>query len=388
VLFIPLPDVDDVWGRTDLLAHWNMIVYRALNRYYSLLYNKKGGIASRVLLGPDSISTAWRERFEREALKGLESELIEMYYPAGLATPNSDPSKMVQWIENQAGGVIFEALDTMLSKDSAFPPQFSEGVETGALGGQAPVEENKTINKVLMSYVGIMNKLIKDINTTFFKIENTDYIAIPYMMDETNPMEALLNGEGKPGLDEVIQKKENPKEEKAIPPQKSENSAFLQSMNGEATFTRKAVSANSANAPVTYIGNLWEEGAYKYGDKVNYIDANAIMEYVNNPFKTHEKYLSLEHPSSVDSTNAVGKLRVVGTQKVKGKLRDKTEITFKPEHDPKAKVIKLSPKYSHGLEIRGDKIHQVDIDLLDAGVVINPRSELTGLETIAIRQED
>lgn len=403
VMIQPIPDVDDAFGRSSLLNVWNTIVYRSLNRYYSMVYNKKGGIASRLLSAPDSVDSNSRKRFEKEAKKGIESELIEIYYPTMLTTlENADPSKMIQWKENPAPKVNFAELDEMLAKDSSLPPQFTEGVVSGALGGNAPVEENKTINKVLMSYVSMMDKAIKDINTIFFDIKNKNYLAIPYMEmtesinNSTDNQNSVVDTKVENKTDQPQQKVEAAADTKKMARHSKDSKEKTGTKHSEVQFIRKSTKGNSINGmneDVYYIGNLWQSGEYQYEDWFDgepfyeTLEGEEIKKFVDNPFKKKQHYLSVEHPWDVSYENAIGIIEVKGYTEENGIVKDVTEIRFKPEFDPKMDEIKLSPVYMHGFRFEDDKVFQTDLDLLNAGMTFYPRSELTNMETTAKRIE-
>lgn len=383
VLITPIPSVDNALGSSDVTKVWDMAVFKALNRYYSMIFNKKGGIGSRVLMAPDNIDAVWRKRFEQEAQKGLASELIEMFYPAALANGKVDISKLVQWKENSAGNVDFNKLDAMLAKDSPLPPSFSEGPASGALGGQAPVEDSKTINRVMLGYVSKLTKAVHDINETFFGIKQRNYAVVPFLDEEGG--EQIASDYLKPAL-----KEDDPPESKK-----------LNSQNGTVTLKRVAVKTHSNGAQsVTYEGNLFQSGTYTYKmydfwtdesiEHQEIMSAEALIEMIDNPLKLHQGYIDIEHEATfggnINFQDAIGKIDMQGYEiQADGSVKDRSVLTFKKEYDPGTDEIKLSATFSHDVEERDGKIYQIDLDMKGGALVHYSMSEANGMSTIATK---
>jgi hypothetical protein len=394
VLYLPIEEVESPFGRSDLMRLWSTSIKRELNRYYGMLFNKKGGINGRMLIGPDNMGTSAKKIFKKEALKGLESELIEIYYPKSLITSNIDPQNIVQWKENPAGpGVNYATLDTIFANDSPLPPSFVEGPASGAMGGKAPIEDAKRVNRFLMGYMGKVQKLVRDINKVFFGEDTSDYIVLPYFQEEMTP--SAVAGQTQATEDG---KKKAQKDDQADAEEAKKASSV------EVEFHRSSIKSNSADGEVvTYEGNLWEAGVYKYKDwdfwtgkeeeYFQHLSGSEIKKFIEDPLSVREVYLSIEHPGIVRKSNAIGKLKVIGhSVNARGNVIDQTVLSINKEWDPGYGTIKLSPVFEAwikklGTIYKGQAIDdQVDISLLNAGLVHYPRSALTGLETTAKRQ--
>lgn len=399
VQYIPNPDVDTPFGRSDLLPIWMTGIYRELNAYYAVLFNKKGGINGRMLVAPDSMGTTAKKIFKKEALKGLESELIEVYYPKGLISNQIDPSKIVQWIENKGGSPNFQTTNEMLAANSPLPPSFVQGPASGALGGKAPEEDAKTINRFLMSQTSRIQKLVKDINTIFLGIPNVNYMVIPYFRDENvapNSPQAKTDAAGNPlpAADQAKPDAEIPKED-----------AVTNTRTAHIPFVRQTIKANSANGLVLYKGNMLSSGVYEYeqmdwwtGETKKVYENLApeeIEKFINDPSAVKEFYIDLEHNQMLDVTlqSAIGKAILKSTIKENGITKDVTDLYFKPEWDPKHNNIFLSPIYSvtlkdNGKTYNGVKMYdQTNLSIVNCSLCSFPRSGLTGLDTSAKREE-
>ena len=382
VEFIPIPDSDSPFGRSELLHIWTTLTYRELNMYYATLYNKKGGVTGRVVIAPDAMDSTSRRILKKEALKGVESELIELYYPQG----STDASKGVTYAENKGGTMNFGGVNDMLATNSTLPPSFVQGPASGALGGQAPVEDAKTINRCLMSYSGRVQQLVKDINQTFFGLYDHPYLIVPYLRDESSPIKESNNPFNKDKKEE-----DKPAEKDAT---KSENNSRTTTLNIK--FHKKPhVHGQDENA-IIYEGNLWQSGVYQYESFFDeepifeYLSGKELSKFIDDPMAVKEAYLSIEHPFEVTKENAIGKLIIKGWKKeADGSIKDITELYFKNEWNPNQDNIFLSPVYFAGIVDKGTKykgkniLDQVDISLVNAGLVLFPRSSLTGLDSSA-----
>lgn len=385
VQYMPNPDVDTPFGRSDLLPIWMTGIYRELNAFYAVLFNKKGGINGRTLIAPDNMSATAKNVFKKEALKGIESELLEIYYPKGMVNAGMDPSKFVQWNENKGGNPAFNDTNTMLAANSPLPPSFIEGPASGALGGKAPEEDAKTINRFLMGQTSRIQKLVKDINSVFMGIQNVNYMIIPYFREEQST--------------KVDNKEENPLETP-----KTEEVATTNSRSAVISFNRQDVKTNSVNGMIIYQGNMLSSGIYEYQERnmftgavesvYEYLDPKEIEKFVKDPAAVKEFYVDLEHNQMLDVglQTAIGKAIIKDTVNDLGVTKDKTELQFKSEWDPKHENIFLSPIYSvqlknNGRLYKGKKVlDQTNISIINCSLCSYPRSGLTGLDTSAKRQ--
>jgi len=411
VIIQPNPTVDNPLGQSDITKIWAMAVFKALNRYYAMTFNKKGGVGSRVLIAPDSIkNTNAQKRFEQEAKKGLESELIELLYPIALANnPQIDPSKVVQWIENKAGNVDFTKLDGMLAKDSPLPPSFSEGPASGALGGVAPKEDMKKINRNMIAYVTKLTKAIHDINETFYGIRERNYAILPFLnaeggeeIDADVDAEVESTDKEDPKKEDKEDKKDEPKKEEKED-KKDKKLRRYNSSNGTMSLKRDTKKYSDDVQSISYLGNLFHSGTYTYQyydwwddeikDRTEIMSADALREMIDNPLKLHEGYIDIEHEATfggnIEYQNAIAKIQILGYEdQDDGSVKDVSKITFKNEWDPKSTEIKLSASFSHGIEEIDGDVYQTDMDMKGGALVHFSMSEANDLSTIAVREDN
>ncbi|WP_371805464.1 hypothetical protein [Candidatus Lokiarchaeum ossiferum] len=355
----PIPNVQNVFGLSSLLPIWDMITYKMKNKYYNMVINKKGGAASRLLVIPDNVKSNDYKRFEKEAKKGVESELITIKYPFALAN-NRDPSKVVQWTENQVGQTNYVEFDNILSNDSPIPASFMDGPESGALGGQAPVIDDNEIDEIVSHYFSMIEQTIKDINETFYGIE-PNYSVIPFLQpkDEETQINEGETGEG------PEQELEQESEEKPIQTK---------------THSMKFHSIAGSNNQWIYEGNLWEEGWYQYDTGHEYLPADEIKAFIDDPMSVKDGYVSMEHiGEDVPKHLSIAKYETYGYEIVDGKLRDKTRVTF--SFDPQIEEMDVSPVYNSKDIFQDNKTIQTKIDLRNVAVTSAPRSSLTGKST-------
>lgn len=399
VQYTPNFDPDDVFGRSDLLNIWTPMLYKALNGYFSAIYSRKGGISSRVLVAPDDITSTAKNIFKKEALKGIESELIELYYPTAWAKNNISPAQYINWVENKANLPGFSTNDDLYARNSPLPPSFVQGPASGALGGKAPTEDAKRINRFLMSYMSRLQQCIHDINDVFFGIRLKNYMAIPYFFDETPTATT------KPTDDSTIDAEDNKdKSDDTAETKNKSDKAMSRRIRKEqsvsSTFTRKELKKHASTNTniIIYEGNLWESGVYEYedwfGDKYHEnLPADELKKFISDPLSVKEVYFSIEHPYEVNKSNSIGKLQVMSYTETNGVVKDITRIFISSEWDPGYDMIKLSPVYEAYIENRGTIYNgkaiydQTNISLINAGLVHFPRSELTGKSTTAERQK-
>lgn len=402
IQFQPNPDNDDLFGRSSLLKLWMTMIYRARNHYSAAVYNTKGGVNSRVLMAPDNMGENSKAAFEREALKGVESELIEVMYPHTMVTNGIDTKNVIQWQEIHGNNPKYVEVDGMFATDSFLPPSFTQGPESGALGGSAPQEDAKRTNRFLQSYMGTVQGVIKDINTVFFDVSVEDYMAIPYFREEdiqTGMLDDPLDPKAK---DAPTDKKA--KEEQEPQESQSQNSKSTNTRTSIVKFTRQEVRNHSNGiSTIRYKGNMIQSGVYEYRrynwvtDKEEVyheaIDAADIRESIEDPFAVKELYLDLEHMQFTDvfRTSAIGKLTILGVTEVNGVTMDQSELIFKDEWDPKHEEIFLSPIFACNVTDKGRKYHgkkimsQTGISWINCSLTSYPRSSLTGLETKATK---
>ncbi len=410
VQFMPNPDPDCENGRADILRVWTPAIYRAANHYYSTLYSKKGGVNSRLLIAPDNVGPVTKKMFKKEALKGIESELIEVYYPNSLISEKIDPSHIVTWAENKGNQPAFDKTDALLATDSPLPPSFTQGPQTGALGGNAPVVDAKEVNRILISYAARVQAMTKDLNKIFFGVEDTKYMVVPFLMDETVPG---MGGKIDPKTGKPLDPKEEGGGEKgkgkgdkpSNPDQETKDTSAANTRTADVQFHRVALKANAKNkGAVIYKGNMLSSGFYQYerynwltGEKKTvheHLHGDEIKKFIDDPLTVKELYLDIEHNQMTDvvAQTSVGKVVIKGHTTVDGVTKDDTELHFKPEWDPKHNHIFLSPIYTaqlkdNGMKWNGEKAHsQTDISIINCSLCHYPRSSLTGLDTSAERQ--
>ena len=382
VMCQPYPSVQNVFGKSSLLGIWSMIIYKMRNKFYNFVVNKKGGIASRELLIPDNVSTTWYKRFEKEALKGVESELITIKYPTALGT--TDPSKFVDWQENHVGPTNYKEFDDMMSNDSPIPPSWMDGPQTGSLGGVNANIDDMEIDEIIRNYFSLVEQTIKEINQTFYGIE-PNYAIIPYLepKDEKIELDAVGN--------EIEDKKDNPSDKDDNTPatnkEKSKDIKKNEKMNIKKktipkTHSMKFHSVATENGQYVYEGNLWEEGWYNYGTHDNpeleYLPKEEIMKFIDDPKSILDGYVSIEHLEGtiVPKHLSIAKYETYGYGLVDGLLRDKTKVYF--PFDPMVDEMDVSPVYDT-LDIKRDgNIIQTELDLRNVGITTSPRSSLTG----------
>jgi hypothetical protein len=122
-----------------------------------------------------------------------------------------------------------------------------------------------------------------------------------------------------------------------------------------------------------------------------------LKKFIEDPKSVKEAYFSIEHPYSVSKHNSIGKLKITSYTETNGVVKDVTTLLIEEKWDPGYDIIKLSPVYEDAIENKGtvyidkhgnsEKVNdQVDISLLNAGLVHYPRSAITDLDTTAKRK--
>jgi len=367
VMCQPLPCAQNIFGLSSLLSIWDMCIHKMRNKYYNYIVNKKGGIASRELTIPDNVASNWYKRFEKEALKGVESELITIKYPVALL--DSDPTKFVQWKENHVGPTNYKEFDEQLSNDSQIPASFTDGPRKGSLGGTNAEVDDAEIDEVVSNYFGMVEQTIKDINLLFYGIE-PNYAIIPYLVPKDEKVEETN--------EENVEDEENTEDEEII---KEEEEEKIKS------HSYKFHSVKSVDNTFIYEGNLWEEGWYDYSDdpdtqELEYLPGDAIKKFIDDPKSVLEGYVDLDHEQGfvVPKDLALARYRVTGYEEVDGKIRDITQVIF--PFDPVIKELNVSPLYIAQNSIDKDKKNiQSKLDLRSVALTDSPRSALTGLST-------
>lgn len=408
VQYMPNPDNDSAFGRSDLLSIWTTMIYRARNHYAATIYNGKGGVNSRMLIAPDNMGAKAKLKFKKEALKGVDSELIEIYYPHQLANAtNHDPSKTVQWTENKGNAPNFSAVDNLLAADSPLPPSFTQGPASGALGGKAPQEDAKRINRFFQSYVSRCQDFVKDINRVFFGIQRDDYMIVPYFREEDVSVNVLDKNKNDFENQDDMEKDSSPEEKEKEKEKNDTSTNSFWTRSASVLFKRHETRNHSTGKKeVVYKGNMLSSGFYEYEEMdfwtgeimkiYEHLDESDLESFIDDPMSVKEFYLDLEHLqyTEVDRNSSIGKVTIIGKKKENGALLDDSEIHFKSEFDPKHKEIYLSPIYKAHIENLGKKYKgnpansQKNISILNCSLTSYPRSHLTGMDTKATRQEE
>ena len=352
VFFRPLPDIDSPFGLPFILPFWDAGVAKPFARYMHILYAWKGGILSKYLRYPDTLDPTTVDKLTQESRKGILSEGIMIGYPPGMSPENVD--KMFQHDEVNGNDINWDELNSLLSQDTPFPKSFIDGqVESGALGGSAPEVDKQKEDETLFTLFQLPQQLIKDINTTFFDFDRTDYLVIPWSDDQAvNSTSTEEAGKATPTEGDAPTK---PQES-----QKSNTIAKLNSVTPDGLYEYDAV--------------LLPVGEWPYPTETDpthteFVDMETIRDYVDDPLTVREGYFHEEHPENpaeVLRDDALGKYKITGydDRGMVGKIYSKTSL---------GKEFQLSNFYYSHDETTGEKTTHRRIDYRNAVRTRNPR---------------
>ena len=361
VLVQPFPWAYDIFGFSSIMPNWDLLINKLYLRFLHLLYIWKGGIISKYNRYPNNTEDDVKKRIELDAKRGWLSEGINMDFPPGLDPANID--KMFDHQEVLGQDINFDEANSIFSQDSPYPKMMVEGqVESGALGGSAPEVDQEELDKQINRMFRIIEKPVMDMNATFFDYKDTDYIVIPWQNDKSAQdveMDGLQTDMDRTGMERTIEdNKTPPKEDKA---QKTNS------------LVAKINSVNAQGLTV-YQGNLFSHKYLQDDGSYQYLEADEIKKYIDNPLSLKEGLMQIEHPEKADRVllgDAVAKYKIIGFDKETG--LDITEFYIDSKNAPQE--IDVSSMYFSEDVKKEDKVFHTNIDLRNAVFTSRPRSE-------------
>lgn len=309
VFFRPIPTVNNPFGEPGILPIWDAGVDKVVARYLQLMYMWNAGVIGKFVRYPDNIDNDIQANIEEQLKRGILSEGITISYPPAYNSESID--KMFQYEQVLGVDLNWEEYNSLLNQDSPFPKSFIEGqVETGALGGSAPeIDEQKEDEWTALMFSYLI-QLIRDINSTFYDVKDTDYTVIPW--DDFNSQqpssEASVPGEATPDPTPSNEQSSTsqPKEQMATKSNSLIGYAKINSI-AEGTFTYDAV--------------LLPFGEHLYPTSTDpnhteIVDETTVKQFLDDPIALREGYFHYnDHPndpSTVTKQMADGKFVITG----------------------------------------------------------------------------
>lgn len=354
ILCTPFPSFESPYGEPMLQAFWSTGIYKEFLRLLQMMFYWKGGIVANYERIPVNMDQEDIDEMKKEYRKGILSELH-----ITKVSQNSNPETVDKLFNHESvygSGMNFEVGNSILSEDSLFPKQFIEGEATsGALGGDSGDINKQEIDDTMFYYFyTAIEKLVKDINKVFLGIEDSDYTIIPFEIDDP-VLGKDVNNNGIPDIDENVplSTKNNVgdfKKEK-----KANSISFIKNTD---------IKVNSSDIKCVFEGFALIPTAYEQDDgSYEYLEAEEIEKYVNDPKSVKEFYFKDEHPldnpMEIKKDDASGKIVITGYDTETGGAK---AIAYLFE-DVNVNELYLSPSYySHDVR-KDNKIYHSDIDL-------------------------
>jgi hypothetical protein len=367
VLCTPFPSFDSPYGESYIQAFWQTGVYKEFLRLLQMMFYWKGGVISNHERIPNSMTDTDIEDMKKEYRKGMLSELQITKINPGVSPENID--KIYSHESIYATGMNFDVGNSILSEDSLFPKQYIEGeAESGALGGQsANINKEELDDSMFYYFYTAIEKLVKDVNRTFFNLQDDDYTIVPYQVEDhqlDKNGDGLINSED---LNSNTESEDNKSENENVGIKKEKKMNSLLIKNNE-------IKLNSSEIKNVYEGYILTPTSFQQDDNsYEFLDYDQIAEFYNDPKSVKEFYLSNEHPitdpMNLKKSEAIGRIELTGIDEkgVFGKL-----YTFEELEDDE---IMLSPSYYSKDILRDGKIYHSQIDIKNIVKTTHPRSQ-------------
>jgi len=407
VVFQPYPDVHKIFGRPYLEVENETGLQKIYLRSYEFAFIHKGGVNQVVVVPHTGSKSSLKDKVARNVENGLWSRGLVMD-----VTLKGDKSvnDLVLSKDTAIPELGFDRINSMVSEDAQLTKQRIEGTaETGAMGGKAPVVNEKEDLVRLDSLLVMMDKTIRDVNEVFFGIRG--YEEKVFSVDgQTNIMKMPAYDIAFNNIiivDEDVPDDGSPENgfesqpRRTLPrrgPMRYSNKEVTRpSMPamGNAVAIKHSVEIDGSSYTV-YEGNLFDSIPYYYPetDTFEYYAPEDIEQFTKNPIKRAP--IAFMHDDS-DVEVALGKnlgfLEIVGYDEEHG--QDRTMFYIREDKDKELRengvivndTLKVSPLFHRKVDESGRK----RIYLKNGAVIdprkAKPRAELTGGKTSARKVE-
>jgi hypothetical protein len=320
ILYTPLPCVESPFGVPFILPMWSAGVAKDFGRFMHTIYLWKGGIRNQYNRYPSTLPQTSKDSIEMTSRMGMLSEGTNIECPPGISPEYMD--KAFTHEEVAANDINWEEYNSILSQDTMFPKSFIEGqVESGALGGSAPEQDMTKEKEEIADLFVFVDELTKLINSTFYKVADTNYIVVPWQESkmQSQPDSKAEMTPPEDTNDETLPEKPIQKTDETVKVQIQRKSNYIAKKN------------SVADGIVEYDAVLLPVGKWPYGDHEEEVDFETVSEYFNDPLSVKEGYFHIEHPDNpaeVNRDDAVGKYKITGVDErgLLGKIYSNTDL--------------------------------------------------------------
>jgi len=399
VMLQPKPSIHDIYGYSKMQIECDTGLQKIYLRSYEFAFLHKGGV-NQTLAIHDKSDTAIKNAAIKNAARGLWSRGLILF------TKGSKPvSDNVFVSETAIPPLFFGEISNLLSEDQQLSKQKAEGAaDSGALGGQAPIVNEREDEKNLTSLINTLERGIRDTNFVFdgivsdieeknkkgrirrkpaYRVKFNKVVTMS--VEEFTAQQQALEA----NQDDITEKNDA---NTTITPKPGTKKQDTKPKGNTVAFAH-AVSVNDQY--VSFRGNLFAPGIYPYPENgtSDIFTPTDIKLFTQNPI--NRAPLEVSHsmnPRYVGLNNDLGYSEVTGFDAVKNE--DITWIHIKQQHVPQLQkegiivndVVKLSPFFECEQDpvTNHKKIYNLNVALIDPKKE-RPRAELMGKKTQARR---
>ncbi len=362
VHIMPLPSILDVYGEPYLRIENQTALEKIALRAYEFAVLENGGVKKFIALAA-SLDADSQSNLVTETKRGIKSRGTVLKINGGQKV-----SDLVLSQETAIPDLPFDIVNSHLSEDAQLSKQGVEGAaQTGALGGQAPVQNARDDETAMLNLHPILEKIIADINDVYFQLDPDDY-DIYFLPASINPS--------------------------ALPMMNSMPSSQAETPEGNEEISPEArtveVAAHSVNDTfVQFDGHMLPAGKYLYPDRPerpsDIFTPDEVKEMAEKEVRTG--YLEINHsddPLRLAFGNNAGYYQIKGFDEKNH--WDNTTFFIRKEiyhtlHSPQK--IKVSPRLSFIRDGQGRKHLQViNCAIITEGL---DRASLSGLDASAVK---
>ena len=396
VVIQPCRDVRRVYGQSRHRIEMDTAAQKKYLRSAEMIYVHHGG-KKRTIAAPSGGNSTVKDALVRDVQRGVFSAGVFLDIER---LGNQSINDMVMVSETQSGPMPFADLNGMINEDAQLTKQSVQGAaESGALGGQSPVV-NERRDEVERDRLFLdMEEAIRAVNEVFFGIEQyteeikTNAFGRPYIERQESYRIRFRTSQfiKQPDAADPEQQQQLQTSNKQPISQEYENGVVIEAHSVALT--------KNATGFITFTGNSFQAGVYKYPERkterwVTYTPEQ-IEEVTQEPIKTH--YLELNHSDSLNASfgRNIGYSEIIGYDPAKAKDISRYHIRAELEAPLKDKgiiyqdkqgnwTIDVSPRFVRSF----DPVKKRDRLFLKNNAVVDPntsmpRARLTGLDTSA-----
>jgi len=405
VMIQPKPSIHDIFGYSKMQIECDTAVQKTYLRSYEFAFLHKGGV-NKTLAIPNNVEQATKDASVKDALRGLWSRGLILFTRSGKPV-----NEQVMVAETAIPPLFFGEISSLISEDQQVSKQKVEGeAASGALGGQAPIVNEREDEKNLTSLLNILERVIRDVNDVFDGVESdveeksetgrvrrkpayrVKFNKTALMSVEEYEANKAATEANQENIIENNTNNTNIKPKEGIKKQEEKPNSTSTKPRGNAVI---AHSVSVTDEYTTFEGNLFAPGVYAYPETgtTDIFTPNDIKRFTENPVNRSPLEIShSENPRHVGLYNDLGYSEVIRFDHVKN--QDVTRIHIKNEHLPQLiqdgiivdNTVQLSPYfYTEQDPVSKQKyIHNLNVALLDPSKEAS-RGSLTGLKTEAHR---